>query len=151
MSFQTAAGASLAVTLSHPATYDAAGYGAVGMVYTVVGEMTNIGEFGKEYAVVTHNPLASRGTKKAKGSFNNGSLNPTVALDPADAGQGFMEDLLETDDAGTFCVTLQDGTKYYFEGIVTTFRPSVGEVDSVVTASTVIELTDRPVVKVDAP
>jgi hypothetical protein len=151
MSFQTAAGASLAVTLSHPATYDAAGYGAVGMVYTVVGEVTNIGEFGQEYAVVTHNPLASRGTKKAKGSYNNGTLNPTVALDPDDAGQGLMEDLLAIDEAGTFRVTLQDGTIYYMEGIVTTFRPSVGEVDSVVTATTTIELTDRPVIKVDAP
>lgn len=151
MSFQTAAGASLAVTLSHPATYDEAGYSAVGMVYTTVGEVTNIGEFGKEYAVVTHNPLASRGTKKAKGSFNNGTLNPTVALDNDDAGQGLMEDLLEDDAAGTFCITLQDGTKYYAEGVVTTFRPSVGEVDSVVTATTVIELTDNPVIKVAAP
>jgi hypothetical protein len=151
MAFQTAAGASLAVTLSQPATYDEAGYTAVGMVYTVVGEVTNIGEFGQEYAVVTHNPLASRGTKKAKGSYNNGTLNPTVALDPDDAGQGLMEDLLATDDPGTFRVTLQDGTAYYMEGVVTTFRPSVGEVDSVVTATTTIELTDKAVVKVAAP
>lgn len=147
--FQTAAGASLSVSATLPATYDEAGYEALAM--TVVGEITNIGEFGKEYAVVTHNPLASRGTKKAKGSYNNGTLNPTMAMDNDDAGQGIVEDLLDVDDPGAFCVTMQDGTKYYFEGVVTTFRPSVGEVDSVVTASCVLEITHNPVVKVAAP
>ncbi|MDK3016550.1 hypothetical protein [Pseudodonghicola flavimaris] len=148
MAFQTASGASLSVSASQPATYDSTGFAA--LTYTVVGEITNIGEFGKEFATVTHNPLATRGTKKGKGSYNNGTLSPALALDPDDAGQDIMETLLDSDNPGSFLVTLQDGTKYYLEGLVMSFKPSVGDIDSVVTASTSVEVTDNDIVKVAA-
>ena len=63
MSFDTAAGAVLSMSAVLPATYDASGYGALTKV--PIGEITNIGEFGKEFALVTHQPLATRGVKKA--------------------------------------------------------------------------------------
>ncbi len=148
MAFDTAAGASLAISAALPATFDAAGYGALAPV--VVGEITNIGEFGKEFALVTHNPLATRGTKKAKGSYNNGTLNPTMALDNDDAGQEDMRDAQESDDPVAFVITLDNGDKYFFEGLVMSFKPNVGGVDDVVTATSSIEITDREIVFVAA-
>lgn len=147
MAHQTAAGASLS-TGDLPASYDASGYGAISP--TLIGEITNIGEFGKQFELVTHNPLATRGTKKGKGSYNNGQLTPNLALDPNDGGQQAMETALESDQPVSFCVTLQDGTEYWMAGYVMSFRPSVGSVNDVVTASTVIEVDHNAIVKIDA-
>lgn len=148
MAWQTAAGASLAISLVAPATFDEAGYSA--LTPKVVGEVTNIGEFGKEFALVTHQPLAERGTSKRKGSYNNGTLSPTMALDPDDAGQIDMETASESDDPAYFQITLQDGTVYWLAGLVMTYRPNVGGVDDVVTATCTVEVDRTPIVKIAA-
>ncbi len=145
MGHQTAAGAILEMSLTAPATYDVAGFDA--MSVNAIGEITNIGEFGKEFALVTHNPLASRATKKGKGSYNNGTLNPTLALDASDAGQTDMKTALDSDDPAYFILTLQGGEKFYFEGLVMSFKPSVGGTDDVVTASANIEITDKDILE----
>lgn len=148
MAHQTASGVTLGISASAPATYDSTGYAA--LTYTDIGEITNIGEFGKEWSEVTHLPLASRGVKKGKGSFNNGTLSPALALDPSDAGQTAMETALESDSPASFKITLQDGTVYYLEALVMQFKPSIGGVDDVVTASTSLSVTPEPIVKVAA-
>ncbi|MEX0304097.1 MAG: hypothetical protein AB3N24_16885 [Leisingera sp.] len=149
MGHQTAAGASVGISLAAPATHDVTGFDA--LTFTPVGEITNIGEFGKEFALVTHNPLASRGTKKGKGSFNNGQLNPSMALDDGDAGQIAMETALDSDDPAYFAVTLQSGAIYYMESLVMAFKPSIGGVDDVVNASSSLEITDKAILKKAAP
>lgn len=149
MAHQTASGVTLGISIAAPATHDEAGFDA--LTLTTVGEITNVGEFGKEWALVTHNPLSTRGTKKGKGSFNNGTLNPSLALDPNDAGQTAMKTALESDDPAYFAVTLQDGTIYYLTGLVMSFKPNIGGVDDVVTASTTIELTPDAILEKAAP
>jgi len=149
MTHQTAAGVTLGISLAAPASHTEVGFDALTLV--PVGEITNIGEFGKEFALVTHNPLASRGTKKGKGSFNNGSLSPALALDPSDAGQTAMKTALESDDPAYFAITLQDGTIFYLVGLLMSFKPNIGGVDDVVTASTSIELTPDAILKKAAP
>lgn len=149
MAWQTAAGASFAIaaTAGAPATFDEAGYSA--LTYTEVGEITNIGEFGKEFALVTHQPLSTRGVKKGKGSYNNGTLSPALALDNTDAGQVIMQGALESDKSFAFLITLQDGSKYYLMGKVMSFKPNVGSVDDVVTASPTVEVDSDPIIRVD--
>ncbi|MEI4473577.1 hypothetical protein [Frigidibacter sp. MR17.24] len=149
MAWQSAAGASIAISLTAPATFDAAGFTA--LTPNIVGEVTNIGEFGKEFALVTHMPLAERGTGKRKGSYNNGTLSPTMALDPDDAGQQDMATALEMDEPVFFQITLQDGTVYWCGGLVMTYRPNVAGVDDVVTATCTVELDNTPIIKIAAP
>lgn len=139
MTHQTASGVTLGISLTAPASHDEIGFDA--LTFKTVGEVTNVGEFGKEWNLVTHNPLATRGTKKGKGSFNNGTLSPSLALDPADLGQIDMKTALDSDDPAYFAITLQDGTIFYLVGLVMSFKPNLGGVDDVVTASTSIELT----------
>lgn len=146
MAFQTAAGATIAIANAAPATFNATGYAA--QTYATIGEITNIGEFGKEFALVTHLPLAERGVAKRKGSFNNGTLNPAMALDPDDAGQILLAAALELDEPSAFEITLQDGTVYYLMGLVMAYRPNIGAADDVVTASATIEVDAKPIVKV---
>ncbi len=146
MAFDTAAGTSLSICATPPATYNSTGYAA--LTFTTVGEVTNVGEFGKEFALVTHSPLASRGQKKSKGSFNNGTLSPALALDEGDAGQVLMRAASESDSPYSFLVTADNGDKYYMSGLVMSFKPNFGGVDDVVTASTTIEIDHNPIIPV---
>jgi len=72
---QTSAGSVIAIstTATAPATYDATGLAA--LTYAAIGEVTNLGEYGRVYNLVTHNPLASRKTVKRKGSYNDGTID----------------------------------------------------------------------------
>ena len=145
MAHQTASGVTLGISAVAPAAHDIASFDA--LTFINVGEITNIGEFGKEWSLVTHNPLSTRGTEKGKGSFTNGSLSPGLALDPGDAGQTAMETALESDDPVYLSITLQDGTIFYLVGLVMSFKPNIGGVDDVVTASTTIELKPDQILK----
>ena len=149
MGHQTASGVTLGISLTAPATHDVTGFDA--LTFKNVGEITNVGEFGKEGALVTHEPLSTRGTKKGKGGYNNGTLNPSLALDPSDLGQIDMKAALDSDDPAYLAITLQDGTIYYLVGLVMSFKPNIGGINDVVTASTSIELTPDEILEKAAP
>ena len=148
MSFQTAAGATLGISATLPATNDETGYAALTAI--LIGEITSIGDFGKEYTLVTHLPLSSRGVKKAKGSYNNGQLSVSAAMDEDDTGQAALQTALDSDDPVALEITAQDGTAYWVQGIVMSYRRSIPDADNVVTVSIVIELNDIEIVKIDA-
>lgn len=139
MTVRTSAGTTLKVSASAPATFDVAGYSA--LTFTAVGEITDLGEFGREYALVTHNPVGSRGTQKFKGSFNEGTMNLSLGLDTDDAGQVLMKAASLSDTPYSFEVTTQNGDTYYFQAMVMSFKVGVGSVDSITTATCRLELT----------
>ncbi|WP_435170847.1 hypothetical protein [Falsirhodobacter sp. 1013] len=145
MTAQTGAGVSLAISLAAPASYDPDGYGALRPV--TIGEVTSIGEFGREFATVTHQALDRRGTDKRKGSFNNGAVAPTVALDPSNGGQAAVEAARDRGSPAFFRVTLQDGMMYWFSGVVMSFRVGVNGADDVVTGTISIEIEPLPIVR----
>jgi len=139
MTVRTSAGTTLKISASTPATFDASGYGA--LTLTAVGEITDLGEFGREFALVTHMPVGSRGTQKFKGSFNEGTMSLSLGLDTDDAGQILMKSGSLSDDNYSFEVTTQNGDKYFFQAKVMSFKVSVSGVDSITTATTSLELT----------
>ena len=141
MGVRTSAGSVLAISASTPATFNAAGYSAVGMTYTPIGEVTDLGEFGREFALVTHNPVDSRGTVKKKGSFNEGSMTVQLGLDTDDAGQVLAKAASLSDADYSFKLTDQKGDVYYFQGQVMSWKVGVGSVDTITAATMVIELT----------
>lgn len=139
MTVRTSAGTTLKVSASAPATFNTAGYSA--LTFTAVGEITDLGEFGREFALVTHNPVGTRGTQKFKGSFNEGTMNLTLGLDTDDAGQVLMKAASLADSAYSFEVTTQNGDTYYFQAMVMSFKVGIGSVDSITTATCTLELT----------
>jgi hypothetical protein len=141
----TSAGTTVAISASLPATYDAAGFGA--LTFTTIGEITDAGEYGKEYNLVTHNPLADRKTYKRKGSYNNGSMTLQMGRVPDDAGQVLLLSAQDSDNSYSFEVTLQDGTVNYFTGQVMSYRTSIGSVDQITSASVTVEV-DSDIVEV---
>lgn len=143
----TSAGTTLAVAAAMPATTDAAGYAAVDWV--LVGDVTDMGEFGKSYDLVTHNPLAERATYKRKGNYNNGNLAVQMARVPADGGQLILIDAVDSDNSYPFRVVLQDGTTQYFPGQVMSYTTNVGNGGQITAAAVSIEI-DGDIVEVAA-
>lgn len=144
MTVRTSAGTTLRVTSAQPSTYDPSGYNTLfsaSPVPALVGEITDLGEFGREYALVTHNPVGTRGTQKFKGSFNEGTMSLSLGLDTDDAGQIVMKTASLSDDNYSFMVTTQNGDKYYFQAKVMSWKVGVGSVDSITTATATLELT----------
>jgi hypothetical protein len=141
MTVKTSAGTTLKVSATIPETFDQAGYESTDVVYSTVGEVVNFGEFGRVYNLVTHNPVATRGTQKFKGSFNEGAMELELGLDTDDAGQVIMKAAALSDSDFSFLVTTQNGDKYYFQAKVMGFRVNVGSVDQITSASVTLELT----------
>jgi len=141
----TTAGSTIAVVNEVPITFDDIGFEA--LTYTDVGEITNLGEFGKEVTLVTHNPIADRRTRKRKGSFNEGSISLEMARLVSDAGQTILNNGVDLDDSHSFKITLQDGTALYFTAQIMSFMTNLGDVDSITSASCTVEI-DSAVVEV---
>lgn len=144
MTVVTTAGSTLRITATAPATFDATGYNTLfgaSPAPALVGEITDFGEFGREYALVTHNPVAERGTVKLKGSFNEGTMSLSLGLDTDDAGQILMKTARDSDNDYYFQVETQGGDKYFFAAKVMTFKTVLGSVDSVTNATATLELT----------
>lgn len=125
----TSAGSSLAISATLPVSLTATAYAVP--VYTVIGEVTDAGSLGRTYNIVNHNPLATRGTVKIKGSFDDGTMTVQLAYAPGDAGQVLVETALNSDAFYAFRLTLQDGTIKYFQAQVTSAPVNVGTVDQI--------------------
>lgn len=109
------------------------------LVWTEVGEVEDLGEFGDEASEITFTALADRRTRKFKGTFNAGTVTVQAGSDPADPGQAAMIAALDSDLDFPFRVTLNDQltlggtpTTLYFGGKVMSKRRNVGNVENVV-------------------
>lgn len=139
MAVRTSAGSTLQLSAGIPATFNLVGYEA--LTFTTLGEITDMGEFGREYALVTHNPVSTRGTQKFKGSFNEGQMVMQLGLDTDDAGQVLAKAAVVSDNDYSFKVTTQNGDIYYFQAKVMMFKVGVGSVDQITAANITLELT----------
>ena len=149
MGSQTAAGSTLAIGSALPATQDAAGYAA--LTLTEIGQVEKLGAFGASFAKVEFQPL--KGPKqKYKGSKDYGALQPSVALDSADAGQTLLQAAGddESQKLYPFRVTYADGAKRYFLGRVFGMPENADGADSMLMATPAIEICTT-IVKVAAP
>ena len=140
----TTAGTAYAISAAEPATYNDTGFAA--LTWTEVAEVTDMGEYGASFEVVSHNPLATRRTVKRKGTVNDGALSLQLGRTPADAGQAIL--IAGVDGAGidtvhSHRVTLQDGTIQYFTGQIYSYTTNVGSANQIVSAAATIELDNK--------
>jgi hypothetical protein len=95
MTVRTSAGSTIALSAAQPATYNEAGYSALS--FTDIGEVSDLGEFGRVYNIVKYNTVATRATTKRKGSYDEGTMNLKVGLDNDDAGQNLANTAAASD------------------------------------------------------
>lgn len=139
MTVRSTAGTTIGISSAAPATYNVAGYDAV--VFTTIGEVTDLGEFGRVYNLIKHNPIGNRGTVKLKGSYDEGQVTLQIGLDTDDAGQIATKAAALSDADFYFEVISQGGDKYWFPAKVMSFKVSFGDVDKVTAATVMLELT----------
>lgn len=87
MSIFTASGSKVYIssTSTAPATYDAAGYGA--LTFTQVNFVEDAGAFGDTATDVTFDDIGDRRTKTLKGQFRGEQMSLVCGYNDADAGQ----------------------------------------------------------------
>ncbi len=144
MGLQTGAGSSIAISVAAPATQDIAGYAALS--YTEGGNAEKLGTIGATFTKTEFQPL--KGAKqKLKGSADYGALQPSFALDGADAGQTLFKTAAddETNALYSFRVTYQSGEKRYFQGRVFGWPETVDGADPVMMATPTVEICTKVV------
>lgn len=115
-----------------------------------VGEISSIGEYGKDIAVVTHKNLAGT-VCKAKGSTNYGSAQISMALVPEDDGQTLLKTAVGSKLSFPCKVVYNDATATlvvpsvdYFAGLFTSFKKNPGsDPDAVIMATVNLELNSE--------
>ena len=142
MGSQTAAGSALAISAATPSTLDATGYAA--LTFTEINQVEKLGSFGASFAKVEFQPL--KGAKqKYKGSADYGALQPSYAIDPADAGQTLLQTSAddESQKLYSFKVTYQDGSKRFFQGRNFGAPETTDNADSMLTGAPTIEICTK--------
>lgn len=137
-------GTTIGISASAPATYDAAGYAAVS--YTVIGEVTDIGELGIVSDLITHQPIADGVKYKFKGGKDYGGIALKMAKAPSDAGQVLLTAAAAASGDYTFHITTPDNRDYYFTGKAMSLKSMIGAVNQIVQLSADVQITN-PIVE----
>lgn len=141
----TSAGTTIEISAALPATYDKAGFATLS--YTEIGEVSDLGEFGREYNIVKFNPLKDRRTVKRKGSYDDGTVQVQLAKAAKDAGQILLKSAVNSDASHSVKIVLQDGTIFYFTAQVSSSTVNVGNVDQITSSTFKLEI-DNDIVEV---
>lgn len=144
----TSAGTTIEISAALPATYDKTAFAA--LTYTEIGEVSDLGEFGREYNVVKFNPLKDRRTVKRKGSFDDGTVQVQLAKAATDAGQILLKSAVNSDASHAVKIVLQDGTTFYFTAQVSSSTVNVGNVDQITSSTFKLEI-DNDIIEILPP
>lgn len=124
-------GRTLAISASLPATYDASGYGATGVVFTAIGELESIGAYGLVKDVLEFTPLGTGVTTKLAGKINYGNLTVVGAQMFADAGQDIVRTAAGSSSRYSLKLTNPDTSIVYFDVLVTKDEDQGGDIGAV--------------------
>jgi len=139
MAIGTVAGTSIGISATIPASFTEAGYEA--LTFTNIGNIEDGGEHGREYAEVTFNPIDTRGTRKYKGSFNEGAKTLSIAYDSDDAGMVLLKAALASDNDYSFEVAYPNGDIDWFQAKVMSLTKATGGVDTMRMATVTLSIT----------
>lgn len=134
---RTSAGSFISLSPTLPTAYTEAAYLAI-TDFVRVREVTDLGEYGRTYTDVTHEPLDERGVIHRKGSFDDGSIDVQMGRSASDAGQQLLQEAVLSDNSYTIMITLQDGTRQFYTGQVHSNRTGVGSLNSITTRTATI-------------
>ena len=142
----SAAGATLAISASLPATYDASGYGATTITYTAVGEVENFGSHGVTAAVTEFTPVDTSVVTKVKGSKNYGTKSLTLGSIPGNAGQIILKAASESTARYSVKITYPDTSIHYLDVLVSKYEQQDGAVNDIQKISCDFAVCRAPVI-----
>jgi len=133
-------GTTIGTSAALPATYNAAGYGA--LTFTNIGEVLDIGELAKTYNLITHQTLGRNYPEKIKGTFDIPNVTLTLGKIAADGGQAALQTALAAAASYAFVISLPSGNSGSFTGKVVKAGQGAVAVDGVET--TVVDIAIDP-------
>ncbi len=146
---QTLAGATLAVSATEPATFDAAGFGATTMTYTAIGKIEDFGSHGLTRAIAKLTPVDTAVVIKRTGSKDYGNITLKIGRLASDAGQVILKAASESNNSYAFKLTYSGGTTpeiHYLNGVVSSFVYADATADTIATVTCILELDHAPVI-----
>lgn len=149
---RTSAGTTLAISAAPSQILNGSSYlltDFTALTFTTIGELIDLGSFGKKYNLVSYNPLGDRKTVKRKGSYNNGTLALKMAAAPTNAGQIILKTAANDDNSYCFRVVTQSGSTYYFTGQVMDSTLDIASVDTIMGLTVNVELDNDVLVGVE--
>jgi len=148
----TNSGATLAISASIPATYDAAGYAATTIAYTAVGQIETHGAHGVTATMIEFTPVDTAVVAKLKGSKNYGTKALTIGYVPGDAGQVILKTASESNNHYSVKVTYPLGTGestaevHYLDVIVSKLEYQNGSVNDAQKCNVELAVSRAPVI-----
>lgn len=140
MPVSTTNGTTMGVSAVLPGSFDASGYDA--LTFTSIGEVIDVGELGKVFNIISHQPLAGSYPTKIKGVYDISDLDLTVGRITADAGQVLVAAGLAASASYSFKLTLPSGDVGEFTGKIT--KAAIGSVASDGIETTVVSIAVDP-------
>lgn len=117
--------------------------------WTQIGFVGNLGEYGRVYETVPFQQIYDGRTYKLRGGSNDGGMQISVAQDLSDAGQALLKSASNaaTQDQWGFRIEYNDApssvggpTIVYMRGLPMSFRTTLGSTNTVIMATSTIEL-----------
>jgi hypothetical protein len=139
-------GFTLAVSVGAPATYDAAGFAA--KVWTVIGDVETIPDFGGTAQVPEFTPLATGIVDKAKGSINYGDFTAPLRRQLADAGQDLLQEGFDGANRNTVhSVRISHPTSgtLYFTAYISSFTYNIADANAWTRNAVTFAINAKPV------
>lgn len=115
-------------------------------ITTEVKPVENLGEFAREFQLVTFNAIGDGRTLKLKGPYNDGTLSLSLAFDLSEPGQQILFTACKTanQDVYPFKITFTGTTAYfavcYFGGLPMSYRINAGAANNVLRATVNVEV-----------
>ncbi len=149
MTIETTAGTILSLSIAEPATYDDTGFDA--LTYTVVGQVSDLGEKGVSFSEVTFSDIALRYIEKLKGVANFGSQTIALGRNLTDAGQAILNNAMDIDGATvdtkhSIKIEYKDGVIEYYTALIMSYTTSYGSADQVIGANCLLAITGKDVI-----
>ena len=144
-------GTTLGVVVGEPATYDDTGFEA--LTFQDVGEISSFPEMGGEAEVATHTPVKSGVVAKRAGSRDYGSVVFPMAHVFGEAGQDELQSGFDGTNAGkVYSIKVDNPTigALFFTAVITSFKFTPGDANSIAQASAGLALTNKVIAKAAA-
>lgn len=144
-------GATIAITASIPATYDAAGYGSTAITWTPIGEVENFGNHGGTKNITEFTPVDTATVAKVGGSKNYGTMSLMIGSIPGNAGQALLETAFEAANTHySIKLTYPDTSIHYIDVLVAKYEHQDGAVNDVLKLAVDLAVCRKPVVVAQA-
>lgn len=126
--------------------------------YLEIGEISDLGSFGRVYQQIKAQSIGTRGDRKYKGTFDDGAMSIKVNRDATDTGQAAAIAARDSDADYNLKIVLNDAagggfttnTTFYLKAKVMSYTVEAGGPNSIVMATINLDIKSGSITEVAA-